>query len=43
VPAAGVIGEAVVAIEIADALLEKAGGDSLEETLSSFRKFSLTL
>ncbi|HWP34553.1 MAG TPA: chorismate synthase [Thermodesulfobacteriota bacterium] len=31
VPAGSVIGEAVVAIEIADALLEKVGGDSLEE------------
>ncbi len=31
VPAGSVIGEAVVAVEIADALLEKVGGDSLEE------------
>ncbi len=31
VPAGSVIGEAVVAIEIAAALLEKLGGDSLEE------------
>lgn len=31
VPAAGVIGEAMVAIVLADALLEKFGGDSLEE------------
>lgn len=30
-PAAGVIGEAVVAIELARAFLEKFGGDSLEE------------
>lgn len=31
VPAASVVGEAVVAIEIANALLDKFGGDSLEE------------
>ncbi|HEY5649517.1 MAG TPA: chorismate synthase, partial [Nitrospiria bacterium] len=31
VPAAGVIGEAVVAIEIASAMTEKFGGDSLSE------------
>lgn len=31
VPAAGVIGEAMVALVLADALLEKFGGDSLEE------------
>jgi len=32
VPAAGVIAEAMVALVIADAFLEKFGGDSLEET-----------
>jgi chorismate synthase len=31
VPAAGVIGEAVVALTLADAFLEKFGGDSMEE------------
>jgi chorismate synthase len=31
VPAAGVIGEAMVALTLADALLEKFGGDSLAE------------
>ncbi|HCQ05178.1 MAG TPA: chorismate synthase, partial [Candidatus Latescibacteria bacterium] len=31
VPAAGVIGEAVVAFVVADAMQEKFGGDSLEE------------
>ncbi len=31
VPAAGVIGEAVVAYELAQAMLEKFGGDSLTE------------
>lgn len=31
VPAAGVVGEAVIAFEIANAMIEKFGGDSLEE------------
>ena len=33
VPAAGVVGEAMVAWILADALLEKLGGDSLGEML----------
>ena len=33
VPAAGVVGEAMVAFVLADALLEKLGGDSLAEVL----------
>ncbi len=32
VPAAGVVAEAMVALVIADAVLEKFGGDSVEET-----------
>jgi chorismate synthase len=36
VPAAGVIGEAMVALVLARALLEKCGGDSLEETRRNF-------
>jgi chorismate synthase len=32
VPAAGIVAEAMVALTIADAVLEKFGGDSLEET-----------
>ena len=36
VPAAGVIGEAMVAIVIAQAFLEKFGGDSLGETRRNF-------
>jgi chorismate synthase len=36
VPAAGVIGEAVVAFEVAAALCEKFGGDSLEEMKRNF-------
>jgi chorismate synthase len=34
VPAAGVVAEAMLALVLADALLEKAGGDSLEELLA---------
>ena len=34
VPAAGVVAEAMLALVLADALLEKAGGDSLEEVLA---------
>ena len=34
VPAAGVVGEAMVCLVLADALLEKFGGDSLTETLA---------
>ena len=39
VPAAGVIGEAMVAIVLAQAFLEKFGGDSLEETRRNFAGF----
>jgi chorismate synthase len=39
VPAAGVIGEAVLAIVLADALLEKFGGDNLKETLTNYRNY----
>jgi chorismate synthase len=35
-PAAGVVGEAMLAIVLADALLEKFGGDSLGETRRNF-------
>lgn len=34
VPAAGVVAEAMLALVLADALLEKAGGDSLDEVLA---------
>jgi chorismate synthase len=34
VPAAGVVAEAMLALVLAEALLEKAGGDSLEEVLA---------
>ncbi|BDC49673.1 chorismate synthase [Bryobacterales bacterium F-183] len=36
VPAAGVIGEAMVAIVLAQAMLDKFGGDSLEETKRNY-------
>ena len=39
VPAAGVIGEAMVAIILAGAFLEKFGGDSLEETRRNFEGY----
>ena len=34
VPAAGIVGEAMVAFVLADAFLEKFGGDSIEEIKS---------
>jgi len=43
VPAAGVVGEAMVALVLADALLEKFGGDSLaelRESLARHREYS---
>lgn len=40
VPAAGVIGEAVVAFEVANALCEKFGGDSLEEMKRSVEPYT---
>jgi chorismate synthase len=39
VPAAGVIAEAMLAIVLADACLEKFGGDNLKETLAHYRHF----
>jgi len=39
VPAAGVVGEAVVAFHLADAFLEKFGGDSLTETQRNFNGY----
>jgi chorismate synthase len=43
VPAGGVVGEAVVAFELANAVLEKFGGDSLPETQGNLRAFVETL
>ncbi len=39
VPAGGVIGESIVAFEIADAFLEKFGGDSLRETSRNYKGY----
>jgi chorismate synthase len=39
VPAAGVVGEAMVAIVLADAMRIKFGGDSLDEALRNYRAF----
>jgi chorismate synthase len=39
VPAAGVIGEAMVSIVLAQAFLEKFGGDSLDETRRNFEGY----
>jgi chorismate synthase len=38
-PAAGVVGEAMVAIVLADAMRVKFGGDSLNEALANYRAF----
>ncbi len=39
VPAGGVVGEAAVALVLADAVLEKFGGDSLAETQGNLRRY----
>jgi chorismate synthase len=39
VPAAGVIGEAMVALVLAGAMLEKFGGDSLGETRCNYKRY----
>ncbi len=43
VPAAGVIGEAMVALVLADAALEKFGGDHVRETLRNFAAYQKTI
>ena len=43
VPAAGVIGEAVVAMTLAEAFLEKFGGDSMPEVERNYRGYMDTL
>ena len=45
VPAAGVVAEAMVALVVADAALEKFGGDSVEETRRNCESYlkSLTI
>jgi chorismate synthase len=39
VPAAAVVGEAMVAFVLADALIDKFGGDSIEELVANWRAF----
>ncbi|HEU4920773.1 MAG TPA: chorismate synthase [Candidatus Limnocylindrales bacterium] len=39
VPAAGVVGEAMVMLTLADAMLEKFGGDSLDETRDNLARY----
>jgi chorismate synthase len=39
VPAAGVVGEAMVAIEVANAVLEKFGGDNISEMKQAFKAY----
>jgi chorismate synthase len=39
VPAAGVIGEAMLAIALTKAMLEKFGGDHLKETLANYKNY----
>ena len=43
VPAAGVIGEAMLAIVLANAMREKFGGDSISEMLANFENYRNTL
>ncbi|MBI1884883.1 MAG: chorismate synthase [Chloroflexi bacterium] len=43
VPAAGVIGEAMVCIVLAEAMLEKFGGDSLDETKRNYEAYVRTI
>lgn len=43
VPAAGVIGEGMLAIALADAFLEKFAGDSIQETLRNYRSYHASI
>jgi len=43
VPPAGVIGEAMMALVLADALMEKFGGDSVSETMRNFQGYMKTV
>jgi chorismate synthase len=43
VPAAGVIGEAMVALVLARSILEKFGGDSMEETRRNYSAYQATV
>jgi chorismate synthase len=39
VPAAGIVGEAMLALVLAEAVLEKFGGDSVQETKRNFNSY----
>jgi len=43
VPAAGVVGEAMLALALADAWLEKFGGDSLREMRANVEQYLASL
>ncbi|MEK7878706.1 MAG: chorismate synthase, partial [candidate division NC10 bacterium] len=43
VPAAGIVGEAMIAIVLAQAFLEKFGGDGLEEIRQNYHAFQDSL
>ncbi|MEK7848192.1 MAG: chorismate synthase, partial [Chloroflexota bacterium] len=43
VPAAGVVGEAMLSIVLAEALLEKFGGDHIQESLRNYQAYLKTL
>ena len=43
VPAAAVVAEAMVAVVLAGALLEKFGGDHVEETKRNYRGYMATV
>jgi chorismate synthase len=43
VPAAAVIGEAMVALVLADAVLEKFGGDNVKETVRNYKAYMQTI
>ena len=43
VPAAGVVGEAMLAIALTDAWLEKFGGDSMDEMQRNFHSYTASI
>ena len=43
VPAAAVVGEAMLALVLADAFLDKFGGDTLDQTRSNFDRYRNSL
>jgi len=39
VPAAGVVGEAMLALVLAEAMMEKFGGDNISETMHNYQNY----